>query len=409
MDNNKIYKTIPELIALIMTLLLTIGYKFSLWSKFALAVIVPFILIDIYFNHKKIKLSINKHILWGFIIFSILIILAGAVNKDWLSIRKAYKYITYAAPFFICIYLMERFDVNRGIRIGIACSMIVLCGSGIYQWYILHDSRIIGIFETPNALGMTLELMVPFSISFVVLSREYYFKIFWGLISIVALVCIYLTGSRGSVFGFVGGAFATYIIYLFKYNCALNLKQRGLALVAGIIILIMGGIAMIGVNSYRSNATGGERKIMIESSYHMWQDHKFSGVGMAHWKENYYGQYRPEGQHEKGLDMPHNLIIFYMSTTGIIGVTGFGIYILFTLLGMYKIVKNDIHVNYVHAAGICIFCGFVVIHGLVDGTIINTNISKIFYLLLGYAISLNDIKNIIDNPKDENHIREAQC
>lgn len=373
-----------------MVMLLTVGYKFSLWSEFSLAIIVPFILVERYISHKQITFSINKYILWGFILFGLLIILSGVINKDWLSIRKAYKYITYAAPFFICVYLMERFNVNLGIRIGIACSMVILCGSGIFQWLILHESRVIGVFDSPNALGMTLELMTPFSILFIVLSREYCFKIFWGILSLSSLACIYLTGSRGAVLGLVGGAFASYVIYFIRYKYALSSKQKALSVIAGIIILIMGTVALIGVNSYRNNATGGERAIMLESSYHMWQDHKLSGIGMAHWKENYYGRYRPEGQHEKGLDMPHNMIIFYMSTTGIIGAVGYATYVVFTLLGMLKMVKSDVEINYIHAAGICIFCGFVVIHGLVDGTIINSNISKIFYLLFGYAVSVNN-------------------
>lgn len=388
--NNITNKAIPELIALIMVMLLTVGYKFSLWSEFSLAIIVPFILVERYISHKQITFSINKYILWGFILFGLLIILSGVINKDWLSIRKAYKYITYAAPFFICVYLMERFDVNRGIRIGIACSMVILCGFGIFQWLILHESRVIGVFDSPNALGMTLELMTPFSILFIVLSREYCAKIFWGILSLSSLACIYLTGSRGAVLGLVGGAFVSYVIYFIRYMHALSSKQKALSVIAGIIILIMGTVALIGVNSYRNNATGGERAIMLESSYHMWQDHKLSGIGMAHWKENYYGRYRPEGQHEKGLDMPHNMIIFYMSTTGIIGAIGYATYVVFTLLGMLKMVKSDVEINYIHAAGICIFCGFVVIHGLVDGTIINSNISKIFYLLFGYAVSVSN-------------------
>ena len=373
-----------------MVMLLTVGYKFSLWSEFSLVIIVPFILIERYISHKQITFSINKYIFWGFLLFGLLIMISGVINKDWLSIRKAYKYITYATPFFICIYLMERFDVTRGIRIGIACSMVILCGTGIFQWHILHESRVIGVFDSPNALGMTLELMTPFSILFIVLSRKYCAKIFWGILSLSSLACIYLTGSRGAVLGLAGGAFTSYVIYFIRYQHALSLKQKALSVIAGIIILIMGTVTLIGVNSYRDNATGGERAIMLESSYHMWQDHKLSGIGMAHWKENYYGRYRPEGQHEKGLDMPHNMIIFYMSTTGIIGAAGYATYVVFTLLGMLKMVKSDVEINYIHAAGICIFCGFVVIHGLVDGTIINSNISKVFYLLFGYAVSVSN-------------------
>lgn len=43
----------------------------------------------------------------------------------------------------------------------------------------------------------------------------------------------------------------------------------------------------------------GERFMMIESSLRMWEDHKIAGIGLNWWKDNYYGEYRPEKAVEK--------------------------------------------------------------------------------------------------------------
>ena len=47
---------------------------------------------------------------------------------------------------------------------------------------------------------------------------------------------------------------------------------------------------------------GGERFMMIESSLRMWEDHKIAGIGLNRWKDNYYGEYRPEKAVEENLD-----------------------------------------------------------------------------------------------------------
>lgn len=384
---------LPKVITFLLVVILTLGYKYSIWSEFALVVVIPFVLLEWKYCHKDLKLTINRKILWGFILFSILIILAGAVNKDWPSVRKAYKYITYAAPFFICAYLVQRFDVERSFRGAVAFAMLILNGYGLYQWHILHLPRITSIFESPNALGMILELLVPFSIAFFFHERKYWLKSIWGIIIVTSLISIYLTGSRGSALGLFAGVFATCVIYLVRYKDALTLKKKVISIILSLIILLAGSIMVTGINAYRDHASGGERAIMFESSYRMWEDHKISGVGMAHWKENYYGPYRPKNQHEANLDMPHDMIIYYMSTTGIIGTIGYGIYIFLTLAGLIQLIKQDKQLKYVHAAGLIIFIGYIMVHGLVDGTIINTNISKIYYLMFGYAIS-NDIYSI---------------
>ena len=42
---------------------------------------------------------------------------------------------------------------------------------------------------------------------------------------------------------------------------------------------------------------------MIESSLRMWEDHKIAGIGLNRWKDNYYGEYRPEKAVEENTDI----------------------------------------------------------------------------------------------------------
>ena len=125
--------------------------------------------------------------------------------------------------------------------------------------------------------------------------------------------------------------------------------------------------------------------MMLEASYDMWKDHKLVGIGMAHWPENYYGPYRPVGQREIGLTMPHNMFMYYLSTTGVMGIIGYICYLSLTLVGLIAMMKRDDH-NYELTAGMVIFYALA-IHGLFDGTLIEARIAKVYFMLLGLAIA----------------------
>ena len=124
---------------------------------------------------------------------------------------------------------------------------------------------------------------------------------------------------------------------------------------------------------------------MITASYNMWKDHKAFGVGLSNWQDNYYGQYRPEGQREKGLSMPHNMIAYYLSTTGVIGLLGYFSYYILTFIGLLRLLKMTPS-RALLLAGLIIFLAFG-IHGMVNGTLNDKKISRVYFALLGFAVS----------------------
>lgn len=175
------------------------------------------------------------------------------------------------------------------------------------------------------------------------------------------------------------------MIYLAFYPNKNLLKTKVLTTLFCVLILIVSFLAIIDVTSDRQNAGGGERVMMIEASYNMWKDHKLAGIGAANWAKNYYGHYRPEGQREQGLNMPHNMPAYYLSTTGIIGGVGYCAYIMFTCLGLIRIMREQETINFGLMSVLVIFWAFF-IHGMVDGTLINDRAAKAYFLLFSLAL-----------------------
>ena len=120
---------------------------------------------------------------------------------------------------------------------------------------------------------------------------------------------------------------------------------------------------------------------MVKASYEMWRDHKLSGVGMASWKENYYGIYHPLDANE-GTDfgMPHNMIMNFLACGGIIGLTGYMIFVIGVGAG---IVITSRRKSFLFSAAILAIHIAFFIHGMVDQTIICRYCSYLFYGAVG--------------------------
>lgn len=389
MEKTITMKTNDVIAQVITFLILTVGilcFQFSsLWGILVWGIFIPFIVVNWYITRRKPVFQINKSILYGLVFFYILLLLSGVINKDWVSVRKGFHYFLCAVPMFMMIYMKQNFHVDKAIQGGILFSSFVLCVVGVFRWDQSTPPNMLSIYPQHNSFGMALELIIPFLCVGVFKTRNTIIKRLWGALFVTSIVCIYLSGSRGAILGLGTGIFLSVITYIWIHRKKILLKVQLVSIAACIMVLFVSVYAVLGVTSYRNNAGGGERVMMLEASYDMWKDHKLVGIGMAHWPENYYGPYRPVGQREIGLTMPHNMFMYYLSTTGVMGIIGYICYLSLTLVGLIAMMKRDDH-NYELTAGMVIFYALA-IHGLFDGTLIEARIAKVYFMLLGLAIA----------------------
>lgn len=83
--------------------------------------------------------------------------------------------------------------------------------------------------------------------------------------------------------------------------------------------------------------------------------------------------------------MPHNMLAYFFSTAGLLGGIGYVISIIAVWGMLYEALKTNISSNAILCA-ICIFIAFV-IQGMMDQTIINIWVSRIYFALLGYLVA----------------------
>ncbi len=363
---------------------------------------VPFLLLFLYnaltdiFHHQRVLPSFQpiKWIIIGCLFFYGSIIFSEILKENQGGIYLATYYSKYIIPLFMAWYLAARYDIFTGVKWGIILGGLILV---IVSCFFLfnHPFERLAIFKLhPNHVGTMWALLIPVSIYFWIKEKNLLLKTIMAFLIASELFCLYSTESRSAIFSLFIAAAISFAL-LISINKSISTKQYIEVGVAISIAVILAIASVFYINSSREGLQkiGGERIMMIEASYKMWDDHKLLGVGLDKWKENYYSdQYHPKEGTEKNLHMAHNMIVHFFATTGIIGGLG---YLFLLVCSLYAFLRNRHYISdtALFLTGLTIFWIFT-IHGMTDQTIINVTISRIYFALIGYclvqSIKMND-------------------
>lgn len=369
--------------------------KFSS-AQFSYAAILfgLFLLYDYWKSHKEQRAFWPggiRDIRWqivGMAAFYFLIWLPGLISGDWVSMKLALSYASYALPFFMCWFIRKKYAVDLGMQWGILLSAGIVFALGIYEWNLFPEKRIEVFFSHPNKFGTFIIVLLPMLCFFLFQARNYFFKLAHLLIIASGLFCLIMTESRGAIVGLFAGAAGAALIGIYQRRRQISWKKVMAGMAVAAACLVVGGGLTANIISERSGLQkiGGERLMMLEASYQMWQDHKLLGVGLAHWQENYYSEtYHPKQAREKGTEMPHNMIANFFSTTGLLGGIGYCLFLGASFACIYKMygrAANDYFVSCI----MTVFLAFT-IQSLVDQTIIYNTLARIYFAIMGYVFA----------------------
>lgn len=348
-------------------------------------------------NFKKI-LWPDKTFLAIYIVFFGSLLLSAVISGDLKSISETIKYIYWTLPFWV-VYLSEKRSFSiESWGYGTSLSLLVVSVYSVYQFITLPlGTRITGTFANPNGFVGVLETSLPILIAFYWSYgekniKQYHQLIKYILLGIIGMTVFVLlaTKSRGGIAGaFIGGI----VVFLMRYRNKIGIQYNNRKNIACALIfaIAVSGVAFLGLSTFQRSYDN-ERMLLIQSSYAMWKDNPVYGVGFSNWKEQYQSHYISPMAKEPNLPMPHNNVVFFFSTTGIIGGIG---YIVFTigllLLLIKKIVKYPQNVYY--QAALWSFIA-ISVHGFVDSGITNKFNMQILFLCLGIAFASENNKTV---------------
>lgn len=381
----------------IFLILVIISWSFkSSYFSYALILFVLFLVMDGIYSVQNNRTFYPKRtrlfyvMTAGIFVFYLASNLTSILHWNRLDLIKSLDYTWLCFPFFLTWWILSKYDAEKGLRWGILAGAAIACVIGIYQWYLQPGIRVQSSYANPNHFGTMIDITIPFIAYFMLSCKNIIYRIIASVVLLGQVFCLFATSSRGALIGLIGALILSTLLsgLIAKRGSQFQLRKSVVALALGLVIL--GGFGAYYMEHGRAEShLGGERMFMIEASIDMWKDHPFIGVGAAHWQENYYGAYHPEGASEKGLTMPHNMPLYFLSTGGILGGIGFIAFYVLSFMGLYLVLREQESFLFSICALIPFFA--FLIQGLVDTTIINKIPARMYFALMGYltALSIN--------------------
>ncbi len=399
---------------------LTLGFIFfALIAKrpepyfsYIIGVFVLFLIYDIYRCYKSNDPYVLRQkeiliIIGGIIAFYGALILDGILLGNTKGIKIAFDYMYFSVPFFLVWWIRRKYTADTGIPWGIAIGIITSCIIGIWNIHIRYipiTDRLYGTHFHPNVFATVLTTTIPMTVYFTMKSKCLKAKVFLSLCTIVQFVALYFTFSRGAFLSLIIGlplaVFITALITMEKVSAKVKKGMAGLLI---LVLVFVGSALFLRQESLTAGGKmGGERIQMRIASVEMWKDHKLLGVGLGNWFDNYYGKYKPKGIRELDQKHPHNMSVYFLATTGLLGLIGYYAFIISVLSAVIMMGRRGDPLLCI--AVLCAVLAFY-IHGWLDQTIISKSLGRIYFAVLGYYMAAmadyaEKIKNKIHPDKD---------
>jgi O-antigen ligase len=262
--------------------------------------------------------------------------------------------------------------------------------------------RIKSIFGSPNNDALYLGRALAFCLSFVIMllakptdglvrtAKIYRQTGFWLIASLVLLIAIVLSQSRGALL--FGLPVATIVLCF-----AIGGKWRNLGLglsiagAVGILVLLSGVAQPLLVNTRlekvfdTTSGTGLFRFYLWQSAFAMWRDYPILGVGPDNFLYAYRGFYiLPAAWQEPNLSHPHNFffdLISRLGTLGLLAGVGMGV-------GVWQSFRATRHIerhSFLGALrlGLLGIIAYMLAHGVVDHSLFLVDLGFVFMLVCG--------------------------
>ncbi|QDX95750.1 ligase [Brevibacillus laterosporus] len=376
-----------------------IGIIGSLWDKIVLTVLLLFTFAA-YAKGNRSMPGI-KHAFLAFLVFGLGLMFMDMTNFD-ASVEGFRAIFQYMVALLIGFYLIESKEQMQsflkaftlvGLFVAFIGVMQVVLGVEVNSsWTGENESmkrRAFSIVTSPNVLGSYMIFTIPIAISLFLQGITKKQKLLWGLTSLIMLVCLIATGSRGAWFALL----AVLVIGSIFVNRKVFLSIVAVAIIGGVVLLavpettpvigkVQNRITTLFTEDYWEKSSQSGRVARWTNAYHRMRLEPLFGAGPGHWggavASRYFGTIYTDSYMFKTL-----------AETGIIGLT-----LMVTM--MLAIVKYAAQATlrwknspYFYT-GLGLFCGFLAVffHNLVENIFEVPFMSTFFWLLGGMVAAL---------------------
>ncbi len=252
--------------------------------------------------------------------------------------------------------------------------------------------RLLGVYGSPNNVGLLLGRCLPFILAFILLPVDRPRRLIAALFGAVMLVAVLLSQSAGALFVGIPVSLAAVLILIWGRKALLPL--------GGLFAVGAAGFALA-LQSARfarlldfTSGTNFARIRVWQSALNIIRDQPLTGIGPDQFLYAFRSKYiLPDAWQEPDLSHPHNFILDLWARLGLFGVFIFiAIQAAFwsTALRAYRFYRTRDNLSYALVIGAMGSMVNLLAHGLVDNSIYVQDLTYIFVFLLGLTLKLSN-------------------
>jgi len=318
--------------------------------------------------------SIHNIIFWIINLILFVIIFTIDVFRCKKTMIKEMNIITYFYAIFMFIassisLIMKFFDIK------------IKLGDFVFEFYGVNG----GVFENKNAIAIAAALAIVMCIYLYDISKSHRLKMF--LIANIILQAITMMGEHGrSAFLIVAAVVYTFILV---YN-----KNKYFRIVFLLIPILMCGTFLGNEDNIRNFTSG--RSSLWTSAAIVVKDHPLNGVGNSELVENVKGARETDDLPGLEIGGLHNIYVQIATVNGLISLLLFLTFIAMILIVIVQYLDKLRRKEKFQMTTLTSLVVGILAVNLFESTLIYivSFISMIFWIYLGYLVSILDNKNI---------------
>jgi len=255
-----------------------------------------------------------------------------------------YTYIFIFIFFFLLLFSVNSKAQTKRILVASSFSVFLVCAYGLMQafgfdffdWIEPVRGRVISSFGQPNFLASYLLLFIPISIYSFQENQNKKKKIFYVVLFLMELACLFFTNSRGGLVALVLGGLIFFSFGLLftkreKLNFVFKNKIYIAIIIFGLFVFALFWFSLAPAYKVRIESSFDSKQASVASRVSYWRSgwdaikkRPWLGYGLENQQEIYSRYYQRDwGVYDKVNTIPdraHNLFIDSLLTGGIFGL-----------------------------------------------------------------------------------------
>jgi O-antigen ligase len=348
------------------------------------------------------------------ILFYLIFVALSLINTQFLITSLKGFFFKTLEHFLLFFVIVETVKTKKDLKkivsaiifscliIGIDCLWQRASGYDFLRGYpLISLRRVTASFKFPNGFGGWLITVIPLTISLVLFNtKEKLWKICCLSLSILLLVCLFLSFARGAWMGLL---FAIAFLMWRKREVAKKILILLLIVVilsAGLVIILGNKEVLSRYFSYRNAII--HRVFLARLCWRMFIDHPLLGHGINTfmsiyeiYKDKITFEAPPTHVSAFGISYAHNCYLQIAVETGIFSLLAFLWMIVMLFVSSLKDI-NRRKEGFIKAVQIGLLAGLLayLAHSAVETNLYALQLAILFYYFLGVAISIQKIKEV---------------